>query len=66
MKITKTKEKKYIEDGGNHCPFCNSREMWYRSFNLVNYRHVQVDYECKDCTRCWCGWYELNGAEEKD
>lgn len=54
MDIDDAMSQKYIEDGGNHCPFCGSDELeWIMCGSYWN----QV--ECRDCGEKWHEVYEL-------
>ena len=53
---------KYLKDGGNHCPYCESEEVWSE--------HIRYDDElwtlthCERCEKIWKDIYELTRVEE--
>ena len=60
--ITDEAKLKYIKDGGNHCPYCDSEEIWSE--------HIRHDDElwtlthCERCEKIWKDLYKLSGVEE--
>ena len=60
--ITDEAKLKYIKDGGNHCPYCDSEEIWSE--------HIRHDDElwtlthCERCEKIWKDIYELTRVEE--
>jgi len=63
MRKKKLNEKKYLESGGNICPYCGSDDL--------NTGNVQTDsgiawqdVECDGCGSEWRDLYTLTGVEE--
>ena len=60
--ISKDAKDRYLKDGGNHCPYCGSEEVWSE--------HIRHDDElwtlthCESCERIWKDFYKLSGVEE--
>ena len=63
MKLTRVRKRKYIDEGGNKCPFCGSEELEgkrYEADSTVAWREV----ECVNCKKRWEDVYTLSDIEE--
>jgi transposase-like protein len=64
MKLTRVKKKKYMDKGGNECPFCGSTKVEVsRSFDADGLSAWR-DVSCIDCKKEWTDVYTLTDIEE--
>jgi hypothetical protein len=63
--LTQEQKQKYIEDGGEHCPFCGSEDMgWDNRIQLddVPGKAYQIIF-CSDCEGQWIDIYSLTDIQ---
>jgi len=60
MTLTKQQQRDHIDDGGVHCPYCNSEELDsdYTTVDAGRLRLFQQVY-CEKCGRDWTDVYAL-------
>lgn len=62
-----TEQDEYVDDGGHHCPFCNSKNIFAFAVNGDNVAdgEFRQHVECHDCGKFWRDVYKLSGFEEE-
>lgn len=55
--LTKIQMKRYIENGGDNCPYCLSQDI------LLQISMANLMY-CRDCQENWQNIYTLTGIKE--
>jgi transposase-like protein len=53
-------DKEYVEDGGQHCPFCRSENIQGGSLQAEG-RTAWQSVSCDDCGRGWQDTYQMTG-----
>lgn len=53
---------KYLKDGGNHCPYCGSDEVW--SGYIRHDDELWAPVHCEICEKIWKDIYKLARVEE--
>ena len=64
MKLTKVRKKKYMDNGGNICPYCGSTEVSVSGGFNADDLHGWRDAVCGDCKKEWTDVYTLVDIEE--
>lgn len=62
MKITLEQAKKYLELGGNFCPFCKSDEIQAIAGIDGFYSELYQNVVCENCGETWTDIYVLKGV----
>ena len=60
MAFTKEQVAQYLEDGGNHCPYCASKDVSAGAFDGEG---LCQTVECQACGRKWLDVYKLVSIE---
>ena len=55
----------YIDEGGNKCPFCHSKNINGLDFE-ADCDYASREVECHDCGKLWTEMFNLRGYEEND
>jgi transposase-like protein len=59
--------KKYVKNGGNFCPFCNSDNISADlplNTDYIEGGIIKQDLNCWDCGKTWNDVYKLTSIEE--
>jgi len=56
--------KKYLESGGNYCPFCDSKFI-EAGQSEADGNMIFQDVSCPDCEKRWVDQYTLTGFQEQ-
>jgi len=64
MTITPDQEKKYVEQKGLYCPFCESMDI-ESDHAFMDETGAYMEIECKNCGEKWTEVYELIGISNK-
>lgn len=62
--MKKMSQKKYVEQDGIHCPFCDSTNLCGDSVEIDGGGATQP-VSCNDCGKRWIDCYELTGYIEQ-
>jgi len=62
MELTQTMKDKYMKNGGNICPYCNSSDISGGKFNADN-NSAWRSVECNICGKEWDDIYTLVDIE---
>lgn len=57
--------KKYVETGGQYCPYCNGKQIEGGSVDIQDAGAVQ-EVSCLECEATWEDFYKLTEAWEID
>lgn len=64
MPTTAELQKKYLEQGGVRCPYCDSDNITGGSFD-TEFGEVYQKIWCEECHKEWTDLYKLVGFEER-
>lgn len=56
-----TKQKNYLNSGGNVCPNCNRNSVFQTGEPQINCNYVYCDITCESCDAEWIDVYTLTG-----
>lgn len=59
INVEQLRKKKYLETGGEYCPFCNSRNIMTLGNLEADCGGADQEVECHDCGKIWLDVYEL-------
>jgi DNA-directed RNA polymerase subunit RPC12/RpoP len=62
-KLTAEQKKKYMNGGGNYCPYCSSKDIGGDRIESDSDSAWQV-ISCDNCNRCWTDIYKFVGVED--
>lgn len=64
-KLTPEQKKEYVENGGQHCPYCGSTAIEGGKFD-AEWKEAWSEVSCPDCGRTWQDEYRLVDIAEKE
>lgn len=62
MKLTDEQKKKYIESGGDHCPYCGSKDIEGTGDRDADSNQI----ECLNCEKTWFDKFEDDARDDGD
>jgi len=63
QKIDGIDKKKYLDDDGDHCPYCGSLYLTGEPTNISN-GVLSQEIQCSECEKTWLDLYTLTDIEE--
>ena len=61
-KMTDAMSKKYVKDGGKHCPFCGSDNIESDGQAQIDGPEAWQDVTCNKCHESWQDVYKLHSC----
>ena len=66
MALTAEQKRRYLEEGGARCPFCDSDDIEGTGEHETDGTWHSAEVRCNSCQRTWEDLYTLTDVDSKD